>query len=74
MFDPKKLKDARLKAGYTQEQIANILGIHPVSYNRWETGEREPKASYLLKLSSLLNVPIESSVLALPLIQRKGSE
>ena len=59
MFDPKKLKDARLKAGYTQEQIANILGIHPVSYNRWETGEREPKASYLLKLSSLLNVPIE---------------
>jgi SOS-response transcriptional repressor LexA len=56
-FNPKKLKEKRREKGLTQEQIADLLGVHPVSYARWETGAREPKGEYLIKLSKILEVP-----------------
>jgi repressor LexA len=56
-FNPEKLKKRRKEKGLTQEQIASLVGVHPVSYARWETGDREPKGKYLIKLSEVLGVP-----------------
>lgn len=35
------LKEARLRMGYSQQQIATLLGIHIKQYQRFEYGERD---------------------------------
>jgi len=55
-FNPKKLKKKRKEKGLTQEDIAELIGVHPVSYARWESGDRQPKSKYLVKLSKILGV------------------
>lgn len=46
---------AREKTGYSQERMANFLGIALRTYARYESGEREPRASTLKKLEDLLD-------------------
>lgn len=38
----KKIKKARIDAGYTQEQVSKITGISRVTISRIESGTREP--------------------------------
>jgi len=38
---PNELKQWRVKNGYTQSQLAEVLGVIPISVSRWERGERE---------------------------------
>ena len=56
-FLPQKLKKKRKEKGLTQEKLAELVGVHPVSYARWESGDRQPKGKYLIKLSEVLGVP-----------------
>ncbi len=35
------LREARLRMGYSQQQIAALLGIHIKQYQRFEYGERD---------------------------------
>lgn len=42
-----KLQKARLEAGYTQKQIAEITGISQPILSRIEKGEREPSIENL---------------------------
>lgn len=58
-FDPLKLKKLRKKKNLTQEELAEILGVHPVSYARWESGQREPKAEYVIRLAKILGTSPE---------------
>lgn len=44
------LKKARIEAGYTQEEIAKILGISQITISRYEKGTREPDIETLGKL------------------------
>ena len=50
------LKELRLKAGYTQKQVYDMLGIRQSTFSAWETGRAEPSADMLLKLCKLYNV------------------
>ena len=34
----KKIKQLRFKAGLTQEQLAERIGVGPQSVSKWETG------------------------------------
>ena len=56
------LKHQRELHGYTQKQLAEILGIAPRSYQRYELGEREPNIETLIKLADYLNISIDDLV------------
>lgn len=50
------LKKAREKAGYTQLQTAEKLGISDGTYKNYEQGKREPNGDKIVALADLFNV------------------
>ena len=54
-----KIKEYRIKSGYNQEQVANILNIHQASYSNKENGKRGFTTEELKKLKELFNVTYE---------------
>lgn len=55
---PQLLKQARVKASLTQEQLANLLGYSRVAIARYEGGQREPSIDDLVKLATLLDIDL----------------
>ena len=47
------LRNTRLDAGFTAEQVAQKIGVHPNSLLMWERGETEPLGKSLIELSKL---------------------
>lgn len=56
---PKQLKAWRKKSGYSQSQLANVLGVITLTVSRWERGVRE--------IPSFLHITLEC-------VERKGGE
>ena len=54
-----KLKEYRINKGYTQQEMADILGITQQSYSNKEAGKRGFNAKELLILQKVLGVNIE---------------
>lgn len=54
-----RLKVLRKKAGYTQADVAAMLGIDRSTYAKYETGQSEPNFEMVQKLSALFHVSIE---------------
>ncbi|MCK9303845.1 MAG: helix-turn-helix transcriptional regulator [Bacteroidales bacterium] len=52
----KNIRSLRRKIGYTQEQIAEYLGISTAAVTQYETGVRVVPASTVSKLALLFNV------------------
>ena len=52
----KNLKKARLRAGFTQAQVAAIIGVAKNTYSNWETGVREPDLMKIKALAKALSV------------------
>ena len=50
------LKRIRKERGFTQQQLADELGLHIKSYQRYECGTRRPNIYMLLKIAELLGV------------------
>ena len=50
------LPPARKKAGLTQVSLAHLIGVHPVTVARWETGERSPDLDTVQRLAAALGV------------------
>ena len=53
-----KLRELRVKSGYTQQQIADILNCSRSTYTYYETGKSSPDLSTLVKLAKILNVSV----------------
>ena len=53
------LKKLREHSGYSQEEIANKLGIFRSTISRYENGERKINGENLVKLAKLFNVTPE---------------
>ena len=51
-------KEARLKKGLTQLQVATKSDIHPNTYAKIERDEQDPSFPTIKKLSKILNVNI----------------
>ena len=51
------LRQARINAGFTQEQLAEELDISQASVARWERGVVEVSLKQLLQLADILKVP-----------------
>ena len=54
-----RLKDARLEKGYTEEQLAELAGVTPDAIRVYEAGDRVPRDEIKVKLSDILERPIE---------------
>ena len=54
----KFIADMRKAQGMTQKQLADLLSVTDKTISKWETGNRLPDASILLKLSSVLRVDV----------------
>lgn len=52
------MKEKRKEFRYSQQQIADILGVSRVSYARWENGKSEPLGAHLEKLEKFLKVKL----------------
>ena len=50
---PERLKESRMRIGFSQRGVAEYLKISPSIVSAYETGERTPSIENLLKFSSL---------------------
>lgn len=54
------IKEKRLEKGYTQEQLAEFLGITAPAVNKWEKGSSYPDITLLCPLARLLGVDLNT--------------
>lgn len=50
---------AREARGWTQEDLANKIGVHPITVTRWEVGTRKPDIDTLRRLSELFSITVD---------------
>lgn len=50
------IKQWRKRVGLTQEKLADLVNVHLNTLSRWELGQREPRASEIVKLCEVLGV------------------
>ena len=51
---PAMRREIRRLAGLSQEDIANVLGVHREAVSRWERGERCPRGDLLFNYVDVL--------------------
>lgn len=56
------VKDARKKAGFTQIELAEKIGVAQQQLARWETGGRNPKLDALRKIATACGVPLDDLI------------
>lgn len=54
-----RLKQLRLDKGYSQKDVADIVGLHSIHYGRYERGDSLPAAETLTKLADALGVSVD---------------
>lgn len=62
-IDKITLRAARTNAGYTQQEIADKLGVSNKTVVNWETGKVKPSFSVLYTLSGLYKIPMDCIIL-----------
>lgn len=55
----KRLKDARIESGYTQEQVAEQLDVSRQTISSWETGRTFPDIVSVVSLSDIYDVSLD---------------
>jgi transcriptional regulator with XRE-family HTH domain len=55
----KRLKDARLDLGLSQEELGKLVGVSKVSISGYEKGRKTPNLKTFLKLIEVLNINID---------------
>lgn len=58
-----RIRAARKKAGLTQNELAEKLGISQTGIGQWELGLRNPKIESIKKIASVLEIPFETLIL-----------
>lgn len=55
----KRLKELRLEAGLSMKQLSEKTGASDAAVCKWESGQNEPKAHYLIALSNIFNCSVD---------------
>lgn len=55
-----RLKELREKAGYTQEEVANVIGISRSAIQMYENGERMPRDEIKMAIAKFYNKSVQS--------------
>ena len=50
---------AREKAGMTQNEVAQALGVNQSAVSFWESGRNQPRAKQMVKLAKLYGVTVD---------------
>ncbi|MFV0380014.1 MAG: helix-turn-helix domain-containing protein [Anaerorhabdus sp.] len=59
---PTKLLNLRKKCGYSQQEIADKMGINVVEYMGWENGRAICNLAQFKRLSIIFNIPLEKLI------------
>lgn len=59
---PFRLRSARITAGYSQRELASILGVSWLTVSLWETGKRHPSKRRYRLLSTVLGIDLTGEV------------
>ncbi len=51
-----RIKQARVKKGFSQSQLAKAIGVHVTNISRYERGENRPASDVLARLANELDV------------------
>lgn len=54
-----RLKSARKKYGYTQQNVADILNIKRATYAKYENGQAVPPIAVLIRLATMYGVNVD---------------
>lgn len=57
------LRYLRTEHGYTQQDIADKLGIHRSTYTYYENGKTEPNLDIVKKLTEIYNIPADDIIM-----------
>lgn len=54
-----RLKKLRIDRNLTQTRMAELLGVNPRAYNRWERGGITPHFDTIIKIADILQVTLD---------------
>ena len=60
-----RLQELRKKAGYSQEQVAEQLGLSRQAVSKWESGQGKPEIDNIVKLMELYGVSADYILLGI---------
>lgn len=55
----KKLKEARKRKGYTQEELAHLVNVGAMTIYQYESGRRVPNARMLKQIAQALDCNVD---------------
>lgn len=58
MFN-QRLRAARMKRGFTQQKMADLLSLSLNAYQKYEQAERNPSLDCLVQIADILEVPTD---------------
>lgn len=58
-----RLQTLRKNANYSQEQVADLLGISRQAISKWESGQGKPEIDNIVKLTELYHVSADYIIL-----------
>ena len=53
------IREARENAGYTQRELAEIIGVAPNTIHGYESGKHDPKSDLLTQISKACHVSVD---------------
>ena len=62
MYLSENLRKYRMEKGYTQEEVAQVLGITPQSISKWERAESFPDITFLPAIANLYETSIDALI------------
>lgn len=71
-FDSNTLKYYRSYAKYTQQQVADAIGVQVRTYQKWEGGETIPDGYNLIRIMNLLDIPSVQEFVKAPPFEDTG--
>lgn len=51
-----RIKESREQAGYSQKELAEIIGVAPNTFHGYESGKHDPKSELPVKIAQVCNV------------------
>ena len=51
-----RLQELRKQSGYSQEQVAEMLGLSRQAISKWESGQGKPEIDSIIKLTEIYHV------------------
>ena len=60
-----RLQELRKKAGYSQEQLADMLGLSRQAVSKWESRQGKPEIDNIIKLTEIYHVSADYILLGI---------